>query len=92
MLRVDRDTFHQAEVQHQSAFANGLAGEVVSAAVHRQQHAVIAGEVDTGRHIVGARTPRDQPGALVDHTVENFSGGVVTVRVGREQRSPKLAP
>ena len=45
---------------------DGVAGHVVAAAAHRQQQAVLAGEVDRGDDVGGARAAGDQRRAAVD--------------------------
>jgi hypothetical protein len=88
--RVDGDALHQSEVQHQAAFADRFTGEIVAAAAHRQQHIVIAGEIDAGHHIARGGALRNQCGVLVDHPVEDFPCGVVGGRPGCEQGSTQL--
>ena len=52
-FRIDLDAVHAGQVDHQSAVADGVAGDVVPAAAHRQQQVVCAREIDGGDHVVG---------------------------------------
>ena len=55
-----------------------MTGEAVAAAAHRELEAVLAGERDRGRDVVGALGLRDHRGAAVDVAVPERPGVVVT--------------
>src|SRR5689334_9313070 len=45
-LRIDMDTLQMGKIEHETAFADGAPGDIVSPALHREQEVVLAGEVD----------------------------------------------
>ena len=49
--RIDPDSLHQREVEHESIVDRGETGPVVATAANRQRHVGVAGEVDGGNHV-----------------------------------------
>jgi len=86
-LRIDVDRLEPGQVDDDAAVARAQPGAVVTATANGQQQAVLVGERDDRRDVVGARAASDDRWAPVDHAVVDPASGVV-VRVFRpDQRS-----
>ena len=68
-LRVDLNAFHAGQIDHQPALAHGAAGDVVAAAAHGDQQAVVASKVDGFDDVASSGTADDDRGLLVHHPV-----------------------
>ena len=75
-LRIDVDGAHAGHVEQQAVVAERVAGDIVSAALDRQEQAVLAGEVDRADDVGDAGRLDDQAGVLVDHPVPDGERGL----------------
>ncbi len=89
-LRVDVDAPHVREVDHEPAVVDGVAGDVVPAALDREHEALLAREVDRVHDVGGAAALHDQRGAPVDQGVPDRARLVVAGVARREHRPPHL--
>jgi len=83
--RVDPNGLHRREVDHQAAVAEGVAGNVVAPAAHRQKEVVLAREVDRGDDIANAETASDERRLLVNKPVPQRTGFPITFVGGLDQ-------
>ena len=88
-LPIDPDALHRRQVDHEPAVADGVAGDVVTAAAHGDQQLVGPREIDGGEHVGRTGAPRDQGGLAVDRAVPDTAGGVVAGVTGLQQRTTK---
>ena len=90
--RIDPHCAHRGEVDHQPAVAHRVAGDVVSAAAHRQLQTVAARKADALDHVRRAGAAGDEGGVAVDHAVPHHARGVVAVVAGFEQAAAQPRP
>ena len=80
--RVDVDPLHRREIDHQAAVDRGAAGDVVSAAPHRDFEVQRAGQLDGVGDVGGSDAARNQRRPFIDQPVVH-AAGVVVPGVGR---------
>ena len=80
VARVHPDAAHQRHVEHQRAVADREAGDVVAAALDREQEAVLARERDAGDDVGHAEAARDRRRPAVDHRVPDRARRLVARR------------
>src|SRR5262245_28269500 len=85
--RVDADTAHASEIDHQSPLAYGVARSVVAAATYRHQNLVGACELHRHEHIGNPSATRNEGRASVDHPVPDLTGLVVAYVARTEKRT-----
>ena len=85
---IDPDEVHEREVDHQPVVADRIAGDVVAAALDRQQKPLISREIDGVLDIGGALATRDQSRTPVDHGVPD--GACIVVAVVRRTQQHAL--
>ena len=85
--RVDAHAAHGRQVDLHAAFAGGLAGVAVPAALDRQQQVLLASKVHGRADIRGAARLDDQRRVLVDRLVAYVPGNVVAGIAGQQQRA-----
>ena len=85
---VDEDAAHGREVDHDSAVADGLAGDVVAAATDRDLELPLVGERERPHDVGDPVAPRDHGRTLVHERVVDASG-VLVPRVSGEQQRPE---
>jgi hypothetical protein len=73
-VRVHPDALHQRQVEHQPAVTRPEPPAVVAAAPHRQQQALVPGEVHAGPYIRDVGGPGDQARVFVDHGIIDPTG------------------
>jgi hypothetical protein len=83
--RVNPDTPHLGEVNHQAALAYGVACDAVVAATHGHEKIVSASERDCGNPIGDACAGNHQYRGLVVHCVEDVAGLIVARIAWTEQ-------
>ena len=88
--RVDLDGAHRRQVDHQAAFGDGVAGDVVAAAAHAEQHPVRGGEADRRLHVALVQAARDQRRAAIDGGVPDLARVVVAGVAGGEHAAADL--
>jgi hypothetical protein len=89
---VHLDALHRREVDHQAAVGDGQAGDVVTAAAHRN----LGGQLAAHRHGVGHVGHRaaagDEPGALVDQAVLHPADLLVSRVRGTDELTRERGP
>ena len=88
-LRVDPDSPHRGQIDHQTAIHRTETPRVVAAAANRQGDAVVAGVIDTGLHIGGVHALCNHRRFLVDHRVVDGAGFVVLGVLSFNDLAPK---
>jgi hypothetical protein len=76
--RIDPDTSHRREVDHEPAVGYGESEDAVPAAAHADLEVVLAGEPHRRCHVVAARAANDYLWAPVDHGVPDRACLVVS--------------
>src|SRR4030081_1046574 len=89
---IDGDMPHANQINHETAFADRKAPEVVSAAAHRNFQLVILGKSDGSCHILGAAAPNAQCRMAVNGTVPNRARTVVLLVRLAENLAGDLRP
>ncbi|MNS89669.1 hypothetical protein D3C72_1236880 [compost metagenome] len=87
---IDAHGFHLRQVQHHAILADRQPADIVAAAAYRQQHAMVAREVDRGDHVGSARGLHDQWRTAVDHRVPDAARFVVAAVVRLQQAPAQL--
>ena len=82
---IDAHAAHAAQVDHQPALADAVAGHVVAAAAHRDRQAVGGGPLQGATHVIRRLADRDQRGPAIDHAVEDAPALVVAGVAGPDQ-------
>jgi hypothetical protein len=82
------DAAHLREVDHQAAVVDCVAGNVVAAALDRDEQVLLAREVDGVDDIGCAAALHDQRRSTVDQTVPDRARLVVARIAGSQNRSP----
>ncbi len=80
--RVDANTLHPRQLDHQAVVDAAEAAGVVTAALDGEQHLLLACEVHGGDDVGDISHARDEARLLVDHRVVDLAGFLVT-GVGR---------
>ena len=93
-VAVHRDASHAREVDHEPTVEHAVARGVVPSSAHGDIQIVGTCEIERGRDVGGAETPRDQTRPAIDEGVEADARGVV-LGVSRDddgaaERAPKL--
>ena len=89
---IDADSLHRREVNHQTALADGLAGDAVASASHRYLHIVLPCELHARDHVSRTAAPHDQSGMPVNHRVRNGPRLVVPGLSGAVRQSSQQWP
>ena len=84
LLSVDADRAHARQVDHQTALGHRVAGDMMAATTHAEQHSVRRGKAHRGLNILGREAARDQRRAAIDSRVPDFAGRVVSSVGGAE--------
>ena len=84
--RIDPNSLHQRQIDHQPIGADGLAGIVVTATANGHEDIVVAGEPNAGENVGGSDAAGDQSRPSVDHPVPHAAGGLVFGMPVSEQR------
>nr|WP_244439375.1 hypothetical protein [Azospirillum baldaniorum] len=84
---VDMDEAQGAEVDQQPPIAQGIAGDVVTAAAHGDQQPVLPREAHRLHDVRGTGAAGDQAGPAVDHGVPDRPGFVIARRLRGQQRA-----
>jgi hypothetical protein len=82
--RIDIDTVHARQIDHQTAVAHRLTGDVVTAATHGDQQILLTAEVNRSYDIGNPSTPDNQRRSVVDHPVPDHASAVVALVVRTE--------
>jgi len=82
---IDADAFHRGEIDEQSAVADAVAREAVSAAAHRDLQSMRPRKIDGSDDIGCAAAAGDQSRPPVDHAVPNLACRVVGVVTRTQQ-------
>jgi hypothetical protein len=88
--RIDPDTVHVAQVEHQAAIDGAVTGDVVPTGTDRKQHAVLPSQVDAIDDVGFARAPDDETGSAIDREVLDDPDAVVR-RITRSNHRPTKA-
>jgi hypothetical protein len=88
-VRIDPHRAHAGQIDHQAIVAQGIAGDVVAAAAHRQRQAVVAREGDRGQHVGGAAAAGDEGRTPLDHRVPEGARALVVGIARLQQRPPE---
>ena len=75
--RIDAGAFHPRQVNNEAVVADSQSAAVVAAAADSRQEAAIAAEVHRSHYVGSIDAARDQPRALVDHTVVDLARAFV---------------
>jgi hypothetical protein len=87
--RIDGDSAHRREIDHDSAVAHCCAGHVVPSASYGDLEVALAGETHRCRHVGGAAAAGDEVRVPVDGAVPDGAGVVVSIVVGGDHVAPK---
>ncbi len=79
LRRVDADLAHARHVEHQAALRDCIAGDMMAATPHAQQHVMRLREAHGGLHIARGLAARDQRGMPIDASVPDLAGFVVAL-------------
>lgn len=90
--RIDTHSVHGRKVDHQAVVADGLAGDVVPAPVHREQEVPVARKVDGCEDIGGSAASNDDGGPSIDHAVPDAASLVVSGVPGAQDLAPNPGP
>ena len=90
--RVDARAATPRQVDLQAAFAGGLAGITVSAALHGEQELVCTCEIDRRAHVRGAGRLHHECGVSIDGGIQHATRLVIARRARQEQRTPQAGP
>ena len=86
--RVDVDAAHLRQVDDEAAVVHRVAGDVVTAALDREEQVLLAGEVDGVDDVRGPGALHDQRRPAVDQPVPDRAGIVVALIARPQDRSP----
>ncbi len=81
-VRIHVNGFHLGEIDHETAFGDGAARDVVTPSAHGDLESVLVREHDRPGDVLRGSAARDQCRALVDQAVVDASG-LVVVRITR---------
>ena len=84
--RIDPDTVHVAEVEHQAAIDGAVAGDMVATGPNREQEPVVPGEVHTVDDVGFARAADDETGPAIDCEILDDPSLVVRRITGSDDR------
>ena len=79
-LAIHPDAAHRRHVEKQAAVADREAGDVVTAALDGQRHALLAREAHAGLHVGDSERTGDRRRPPVDHRVPHRSGCLIARR------------
>ena len=82
--RIDTNTLHGREINHEPVVADRLACDAVTTATYGDWKVVPAGKDHTGDHIRRASTSHDYRGAPIDGPIEDDARRIVTRLAGHE--------
>ena len=91
-IRVDVDTAHLREVEHDSAVVDGVAGDVVPSGLDREHEALLAREVDRVDDVGCTAALHDQRRAPIDQRIPDRACLVIAGIVRSEHRPPNRLP
>jgi hypothetical protein len=83
---------HPPEVNNDSVVAHRRPGNVVAATSHRKRQVSVTRKIDCGHYIGWTRALNNQSGPLVDDTIPNVAGGLVTGIVRQDECSMDTLP
>ena len=69
--RIDTNTLHGREIDHEPVVTDRLARDAVTTATHRDWKAMLTGKADAGDDVRSAGTSRDERGTPIDDPVED---------------------
>ena len=81
---IDLDRLQLAEIEHEPAVGERVAGDAVAASAHRDGEPLLARETDRDRDVLGARDADDAGRAPIDHPVPERARLVVARASGRQ--------
>ncbi len=87
LVGINVDAVHGAQIDADAGVDQRGAGDAMAAAVDGEGDVLLAGDVDGGGDVVGARGPGDHGRAPVDHPVEQ-GPRLVVGGIGRAQQLP----
>jgi hypothetical protein len=85
--RIDSDSLHRREVDHEPAVAERVAADAVATGAHANQQITLAGEADRGDDVGDAGAPGDARWAAVDRAVPDRAGLVIALVVGTDHQA-----
>ena len=85
--RVDSDSLHRREVDHEAAVAQRLTADAVATRAHRYEQISLACEVDRRDDVGDAGAAGDPGWAAVDRAVPDRAGLVVAFVLGADHRA-----
>ena len=81
---------HARQINHDTVVTGREARYIVTSAADCQQDIVFGGELDRCHHIPDTRAPRYRGRPLIDHSIPDSPGCIVSGRFRCDQLSPKL--
>lgn len=88
--RIDLKLLHLAEIQHDPAFRDAMAGSTMASAADRQLHSSLARQLYHLGDILGIPGPHDRGRPPVDPAEEHLPGVVVFRVLGRDHSAPDV--
>ena len=85
--RIDRDRVHVSQIDHDPVFAGAEARHAVSSSADGEIEAVVAGEIDCGRHVRRCGGAHDHARAPLDHRIQHLPRLVVGLVAGFDDLS-----
>jgi len=76
---------------HQPAVADRVARDIVAAAAHRHQQAVISGKIHGGNHISGSGAAGNNGGPVADHRVVDLARGFIPIVAPKQMATTQSA-
>ena len=90
--RIDSDSLHRREVDHQAAVSDRETGDAVAAAAHGNLGCLIAANVHRVHDVGDGAAPGDERGPLVDQAVVHPAGLLVSRVCGADQLTGERRP
>jgi hypothetical protein len=75
--RINRDLFHETQVNHQPAIEDGYAGDIMTAGADCRKNVFSGGEPDSSNNIGRPRAARNGGRPSVDHAVPYLASGII---------------
>jgi hypothetical protein len=89
--RVDADTAHLRQVDHEATVVDRVAGDVVATRSHGEEQVLVAGEVDRVDDIRRPSALHDQRRSTVDESIPDRTSVVIGFIFGAQDDSPNPA-
>jgi hypothetical protein len=90
--RVNRDVFHEREIDHEAVVADGIAGDVMTATPDGNEELLCAPKSHCLDDIGGRLAAGDESWFAIDHRVPDLADFVVAVITGKDDFAVEILP